>query len=279
MKCFSLLVLAVVVAASGCAAQADIEKVAIGTDVQITRRDGGVIRGSLAARDDTTVGVAVDSAIRTIPRDQIAGVQVIAQGPVEPAEPAPTEGRDITLPMLATFRELTLPQGTRLAIRLDSPVASDTSRVGDPVEATLTSALIVEGVEAAPTGSALRGTVIAVRPSGKVKGRASLALRFESISVPGRVEPLAIAAQVTVQAPATKRKDAATIAIPATGGALIGALLGGKKGAAAGTAIGGGAGTAVVLSTAGRQVRLARGTALSPRLEHDASIRVPTAAQ
>ena len=60
-------------------------------------------------------------------------------------------------------------------------------------------------------------------------------------------------------AAATKKKDAVEIGAPAAGGAIIGALVGGKKGALIGTAIGGGAGTAVVLSTRGKEVRLPKG--------------------
>ena len=57
-------------------------------------------------------------------------------------------------------------------------------------------------------------------------------------------------------APATKKEDAIKIGAPAAGGAIIGAIVGGKKGAAIGTAAGGGAGTAVVLSTRGKEVQL-----------------------
>ena len=76
-----------------------------------------------------------------------------------------------------------------------------------------------------------------------------------------------IAARLSRLAPATKRQDAAKIGVPAVGGAIIGALTGGKKGAAGGAAIGGGAGTAVVLSTRGREVGLARGSIVSLRLQ------------
>jgi outer membrane lipoprotein SlyB len=67
-------------------------------------------------------------------------------------------------------------------------------------------------------------------------------------------------------APGTKQKDAATIALPAAGGAVVGALTGGKKGAAIGAAVGGGAGTAVVLSTRGKDVRLGEGAIVVVRL-------------
>ena len=58
------------------------------------------------------------------------------------------------------------------------------------------------------------------------------------------------------------------------GGAIIGAIVGGKKGAAIGTAAGGGAGTAVVLSTRGKEVRLPKGSALTLRLSEPVTIRV-----
>jgi hypothetical protein len=75
-------------------------------------------------------------------------------------------------------------------------------------------------------------------------------------------------------APSTKKKDALEIAAPAAGGALVGALVGGTKGALIGTAVGGGAGTAVVLSTRGKEIHLGRGAALTLRLTEPVTIRV-----
>jgi hypothetical protein len=54
--------------------------------------------------------------------------------------------------------------------------------------------------------------------------------------------------------------------LPAVGGAIIGGLIDGKKGAAIGAGVGGGAGTAVVLTTRGKEVRLGRGAVVSIRL-------------
>ena len=77
-------------------------------------------------------------------------------------------------------------------------------------------------------------------------------------------------------APATKKNDAIKIAAPAAGGALIGALAGGKKGALIGTGVGGGAGTAVVLTTRGKEVGIARGAALVVRLASPVALKVRT---
>jgi hypothetical protein len=176
---------------------------------------------------------------------------------------------------MARFREFTIPDGTRLAVRLESPVGSDSSRVEDPVEATLTNAVLVDGTEVLPAGSVVRGAVSAVQSSGKVKGRGTLTLLFSSVSVAGRDEQYQIAAHVSFLAPSGKNTDIATIGIPAAGGAILGAILGGKKGAVIGGAVGGGAGTAVALNARGPQIHLPRGTVLSLPLDLAVDIRVP----
>jgi hypothetical protein len=75
-------------------------------------------------------------------------------------------------------------------------------------------------------------------------------------------------------APATKKKDAMTIGVPAAGGAVVGGLVGGKKGAAVGALAGGGGGTAVVLATRGKDVRIGRGAVLAVRLSAPLTVRV-----
>jgi hypothetical protein len=263
MKLLPAFAVALMITGAGCANRVDLEKVPVGTEVAVTRQDGGVVRGTLAARDDKTVKVKVGSTSRSVPRDQIADVQLV------------DETVPVALPAIAKFREFTIPAGTTLAVRLDSGVSSDSSRVEDPIEATLTSAVVVDGTEVLPAGASVKGAVAAVQAAGKVKGRASLALLFNSVSVAGRDGRYPIAARVHLMAPATKSEDALKIGIPAAGGAILGAVIGGKKGAAIGTAIGGGAGTAVVLSTPGDEIRLPRGTVLSIQIDQTVDVRVP----
>jgi hypothetical protein len=263
MKKLSKFALASMIAGAGCASPADVEKVPVGAEVEVIREDGGVVRGTLVERDKEAVKVDVGPASRSVRRKEITDVRV-----VDKAKPAP-------LPPAAKFREFTLPEGTRLVVRLESAVASDTSHVEDAVEATLTEAVEVDGIDVLPAGSIVRGEVSAVQPAGKVKGRARLALRFTSISVPGRDERSAIMAHTDMTAASTKKEDAAKIGIPAAGGAIIGGIIGGKKGAAIGTAVGGGGGAAVVLATAGDEIRLARGAILTLPTEQTIDVRVP----
>lgn len=262
-KTISTIALTSLMAAAGCARPAEVDKVPVGSEVQVVRQDGGVIQGTLAERDERTVKVGVGKTSRTVPREQIADVRVVDRARPEP------------LPPVAKFREFTLPEGTKLVARLDSAVGSDTSRVEDKVEAVLTNAVVVDGIDVLPAGSVVRGVVAAAEPAGKVKGRARLALRFTSISVAGRDDRPAIMASTDMLAPSTKGEDAIKIAAPAAGGAIIGRILGGKKGAAIGTAVGGGGGAAVVLSTSGDEVRLARGAVLTLPLDQAIVVRVP----
>ena len=262
-KRLSVVALASLVAAAGCARTAAVDEVPVGAEVEVIRQDGGVVRGTLTTRDEEAVKVDVGPTSRSISREQIADVRV-----VDEAKPAP-------LPPIARFREVTLAEGTALVVRLDSAVGSDTSRVEDPVEAILSEAVVVDGVDVFPAGSIVRGEVAAVQPAGKVKGRASLALRFTSVAVAGREERSGIVARMDLLAPATKSEDAAKIGIPAAGGAIIGGIIGGKKGAAIGTVVGGGGGAAVVLATPGDEIRLGRGAVLTLPLDRAIEVRVP----
>ena len=171
--------------------------------------------------------------------------------------------------------EVTVPAGTVLPVVLDTAVASDKSRVEEPVHAHLSRAVTVHGETALPEGSRVSGVVTAAERSGRVKGRAHLAIRFTSIVPRGEDERYPISTPpVARTAAATKEKDALKIAAPAAGGALIGRLVGGRKGALVGAGVGGGAGTAYVLSTRGEEVRMAHGSALTLRLTEPLTVKV-----
>jgi len=175
----------------------------------------------------------------------------------------------------ASWHEVTIPAGTHLAIVLDTGVGSDTSRVEEPVHAHLTRPLSVRGQTVLGEGSRVSGVVTDATRSARVKGRAHVALRFDTLTPRGDDQRYSIrTAAVGRTAPGTRKKDALEIGGPAAGGALVGALVGGKKGALIGTAAGGGAGTGIVLSTRGKEVHLPKGAALTLRLSEPVTIRV-----
>ena len=192
-----------------------------------------------------------------------------------PVAEAPRAPESIPVAEASPSREITIPAGTTLNVTLDTAVGSDTSRVEEAVTAHLTRAIHVQGQTVLPEGSRLTGVVTDATRSAKVKGRAHVAVRFDSLTPRGEDHRYAIrTASVGRTAEGTKQKDAMKIGAPAAGGAIIGALLGGKKGALVGTAVGGGAGTAVVLSTRGQEAHLAKGSALTLKLAAPITVRV-----
>ncbi len=172
-------------------------------------------------------------------------------------------------------RQVTVPAGTVLRLRLNRGFGSD-SRIEDPISGTLLNPVVIGGRTVLPEGSLASGYVIEATRPGKVKGRGRVAVRFNRITPAGHDARYNMQTRSWVAvAPATKKKDALTIGAPAAGGAVIGGIVGGKKGAGIGALAGGGAGTAVVLTTRGKDVRIGRGTTLAIRLATPLTVAVP----
>jgi hypothetical protein len=249
-----VLGLGLVVALTGCSSKSDpIEK---GSDVPVSN----------------AASTAKPSAAAT------SGEAPAAPAPAPPGPPAAPEPDDTAQRKAKTpeFREVTVPAGTVLRVTLSTAVASDTSQVEDAVRATLQNGVTVDGLQALPIGTTLLGHVTSAERSAKVKGRASVGVRFNSIDLPGDGGRESIqTATITRGAAATKKKDATKIGIGAGAGAVIGGIMGGGSGAAKGAAIGGGAGTGAVLATRGDEVRLPAGTPLSVKLTAPLTVRVP----
>jgi hypothetical protein len=186
------------------------------------------------------------------------------------SEPAPPPPPPVKVP---EYRELTIPSGTTLSATLATSLASDTSKVEDTVRATLKSPVSIEGFELLPAGATIAGSVTKAEPAAKVKGRALLAFRFNSVHLNAGPEHLSTET-ITREASSTKGKDATKIGVGAGAGAIIGGIVGGGSGAAAGAAIGGGAGTATVLATKGDEVSLPAGTPVTVTLTAPLTIRV-----
>jgi len=191
------------------------------------------------------------------------------------ADLAATSAASATPAAGVKMHEVTIPAGTRLPIVLDTAVGSDTSRAEEPVHAHLAQPIVVHGQTVLPTGSRVSGVVTDATRSGKVKGRAHFSVRFNTVTPRGDDERYTFRASgVTRMAPATKKRDAMEIGIPAAGGAVVGGLIGGKKGAVIGGAAAGGAGTAVVLNQRGKEVRLGKGAPVVLRLTEPLTVRV-----
>lgn len=199
-----------------------------------------------------------------------------AAAPAPVAAPAPAAAAPApkpAAPPAPRFRDVTIPSGTTLRLDLTTGIGSDSSRVEDTVRATLRQAVSIDGQTILPTGTELVGLVTDVDDAGRVKGRAHIAYRFNSLRYDGGRYDITTA-PISHQAEATKGEDATKIAIGAGAGAAIGALLGGGDGAAKGAAIGGAGGTGVVLATKGKDVRLGPGANVTTTLTAPLTVRV-----
>lgn len=296
------IALGLVVMLAGCSKN---ESYPVGTDVTVEKKDGAKVAGRLVeAKPEQIVLEARDGTRTEVPKTQITYLRPATPadtGPAAAAE-APTAAKDANAPPPVApeppraphpddsskavaepepkkpeFRELTVPSGTTLSVTLGTSIASDTSKVEDPVRATLKAPVSIDGVQVIPAGTAVLGNVTSAVRSAKVKGLASVGLRFHTLDLPGEGGRHDIStATITREAQPTKKKDAAKIGIGAGAGAVIGGIVGGGGGAAKGAAVGGGAGTAAVLATRGEEVHLAAGTPLSVKLTAPLTMRVET---
>jgi hypothetical protein len=158
-----------------------------------------------------------------------------------------------------------LPAETAIPVTLETTVSSASNHPEDRVDAKVRTDVVSNGKVVIPAGSELRGHVVTVRRSGKVKGRAYLSMSFNELRVKGKTYPISTR-RLGAEAQATHGKDAKVIGGGTAAGAVVGAIVDGKGGAAKGALVGAGAGTGVVLTTRGKEVTFAAGSRWRVRL-------------
>jgi len=172
-----------------------------------------------------------------------------------------------------------IPQGAHLLLRMENSLSTRTAREGDYVYLRTASPISADGRILVPVGSYVQGVVAQTNRSGRVSGRARLAIRLETLTLPqgkvvkftphlSSVDSGASGQKVTgnenaVEAPATLGKDAERIAILAGSGASLGGLADRSwKGAGIGAGAGSAVGLATALLTRGKEVELRQGSTL-----------------
>lgn len=185
---------------------------------------------------------------------------------------------------LAQAQSMEIPKGAHVLLRMNNSVSSRTAHEGDYVYLTTASPIAAGGQILVPVNTHVTGTVVRVQRSGRVHGRAQLAIRLESLTLnSGRVVKFTPKLSSVdsdesgqrVEGPegkvaqgGTKGRDTEQIAIMAGSGAALGSMIGriGDGGALRGAGIGAGAGAGVglarVLLTRGKEVELRNGSSL-----------------
>lgn len=168
------------------------------------------------------------------------------------------------------MKEFTIPAGTSLAVTVLSNLGSETSQVEDIVKGSLAKPIVIDGTTVAPQGADVRGVVSDAKKSGRVKGKASLGIAFDRLTVRGETHQIQTA-PVVLEAQDKKSDDVKKGGLGAGLGAVVGGIAGGGSGAAIG-AVAGGAGT--VLATKGREVEVPAGTVVNVLMQSPLTLKV-----
>ena len=175
-----------------------------------------------------------------------------------------------------SFRNLTIPAGTTLSVRITQTLDSATAQQGDTFSGSLANDVLIDGILALPAGTTVGGRLDQVHEAGHFKGSALLTLSLVSLNHRG--ERISIATDPYTQEGSGRGKNTAE---KAGGGAAVGAILGGifggGKGAAIGAAAGGGLGAGANGVTRGQQVQIPSETLLRFKLASPVEVRVSTA--
>jgi hypothetical protein len=179
----------------------------------------------------------------------------VAQASVETSPPDQDEKRQ------AVVREWSIENGSELTLIFETPVSSQSSRVGDSILARVESAVDARGRVCLPGGSTLAGRVTRVKGAARVGGKALLAMTFDRLTVRRqrqRIEPFS----VVLQGGSDLKRDGALVAGGAVAGAVLGGILDGGRGAKKGAAIGAAGGAGAAVATKGEKIELNAGRRL-----------------
>lgn len=167
-----------------------------------------------------------------------------------------------------------VPAGTQLRVRLNDTLSSKESRAGDRFTATVVNPTRYEEGK-------VTGHIRAIRKSGRVKGRTTMSLAFDSIRLTdGRTGPMRgevlrvydsdsakkVDEEGRVQSGGRGKQTLKRSGIGAVAGAVIGGIAGGGKGAAIGMIVGGAAGAGSIAVEGSKELKIESGTEMLIRV-------------
>ena len=200
-----------------------------------------------------------------------------------PAEPSPSiaampapvpvqsaEGRHLLKPSIDPDANIVtsvpdvpgqINEGTPLRARLQNPLSTQETKVGDTFLAELLQPVTQHGVVLIPVGAQIRGRISAVHGGRRLTGRASIRLQADFITFPDGTShrlhaqlidldnfaDAHVDSEGTVVGTEHTKATIAALGLTTGAAATAGAIIGGPVGAGVGAAIGVGAGTVVWL--------------------------------
>jgi hypothetical protein len=155
----------------------------------------------------------------------------------------------------AALAQTSLPTGTALKMKLETTLATFSNKAGDPFQARVTEAVVVDGKTVIPIGTTVQGRVTKTTEPRRVAGKPTIALFPETLVLPNgdRIMLNATLVDTSVRRGTDVNnegqfkgaghdgKDLTEIGMGTGGGMLVGGLVGGGQGVLIGGAIGAGA--------------------------------------
>ena len=182
-----------------------------------------------------------------------------------------------------------IPRGAHALLRLVNSVSTRTAREGDYIYLRTATPIVVNGQIVVPAESYVQGVVSHARRSGRVKGRAELGIRIETLTfASGKViqvaphlasvdsegsDQKAVGDENQVRQGGDRGRDAERIATLSGTGAAVGGLADRSwKAAGIGAGAGGAVGLASVLLARGREVELRQGSTIDVVFDRPVSV-------
>jgi len=237
-------------------------------------RDGNqlTIERSIVRRSGEKESVLVYRVAGYEPPPVVSSTVTPARPPAQALIPrAPSPAPNQPLP------DYVLTAGTRLLLRLTRSVDTKHAVTGDRVYLETAAPVFLNGRLIIPQGSFVIGSITEAQRAGRVKGKAELNLRFETLTLPNGVardllsradsaDGRGVDSEGRIQGDGSKARDAMTVGGATAAGAGIGGLAGAPGiGAAAGAL----AGLAGVLGTRGPDLVVRQGTSMEMVLDRD----------
>ena len=159
-----------------------------------------------------------------------------------------------SLILIATFgwAQTSLPTGTAVKMKLETTLATFSSKAGDQFSARVTEPVVVNGKTVIPIGATVEGRVTKTNEPRRIAGKPTIAISPENLVLPNGDRFMLNASLVDTNArhgtdvntegqfkgDGHDRKDLTEIGMGTGGGMLIGGLAGGGKGLLIGGTIG-----------------------------------------
>ena len=153
---------------------------------------------------------------------------------------------------MVAAQTLSLPAGTGVKMKLETPISTRTTKVGDSFAGRVTEPVMVENKVVVPVGAAIEGHVGRISEPRRIKGVPEIDLRPDLLTMPNGAKYNISAVVVDtdkgsgtrvtdegkIKGAGATSGDKKEIAVGTGAGLGVGALAGGGKGAVIGAAVG-----------------------------------------